>query len=276
MIYTPAEMIELSTKDFDIRQILDCGQIFRYEKIDEGKYFVYSLDKRCLVEQKGDCVKIYSKDKDYFWHYFDLDRDYSEIKDMLRQKPFMANAVEYGSGIRILNQDRWEMLISFIISANNHIPRIKGIIRRLCDKLGKDMGEYKAFPTAQSMASEGEAFYAELGAGYRAKYLADTAHRVAEGFDLERIENMQADKANKYLCNLLGVGEKVADCILLFGYHKSDVFPVDTWIRKVYKDIFGETCENKKIIRERLINLYSKELAGYAQQYLFFNKRDMN
>lgn len=276
MIYTPAGMIELSTKDFDIRQILDCGQIFRYEKIDEGKYFVYSLDKRCLVEQKGDCVKIYSKDKDYFWHYFDLDRDYSEIKDMLRQKPFMANAVEYGSGIRILNQDRWEMLISFIISANNHIPRIKGIIRRLCDKLGKDMGEYKAFPTAQSMASEGEAFYAELGAGYRAKYLADTARRVAEGFDLECIENMQADKANKYLCNLLGVGEKVADCILLFGYHKSDVFPVDTWIRKVYKDIFGETCENKKIIRERLINLYSKELAGYAQQYLFFNKRDMN
>lgn len=276
MIYTPAEIIELSTKDFDIRQILDCGQIFRYEKIDEGKYFVYSLDKRCLVEQKEDCVKIYSKDKEYFWHYFDLDRDYSEIKDMLRQKPFMANAVEYGSGIRILNQDRWEMLISFIISANNHIPRIKGIIRRLCDRLGKDMGEYKAFPTAQSMASEGEAFYAELGAGYRAKYLADTARRVAEGFDLECIENMQADKANKYLCNLLGVGEKVADCILLFGYHKSDVFPVDTWIRKVYKDIFGETCENKKIIRERLINLYSKELAGYAQQYLFFNKRDMN
>lgn len=276
MIYTPAEIIELSTKDFDIRQILDCGQIFRYEKINEGKYFVYSLDKRCLVEQKDDCVKIYSKDKEYFWHYFDLDRDYSEIKDMLRQKPFMANAVEYGSGIRILNQDRWEMLISFIISANNHIPRIKGIIRRLCDRLGKDMGEYKAFPTAQSMASEGEAFYAGLGAGYRAKYLADTARRVAEGFDLECIENMQADKANKYLCNLLGVGEKVADCILLFGYHKSDVFPVDTWIRKVYKDIFGETCDNKKIIRERLINLYSKELAGYAQQYLFFNKRDMN
>lgn len=276
MIYTPAEIIELSTKDFDIRQILDCGQIFRYEKIDEGKYFVYSLDKRCLVEQKDDCVKIYSKDKEYFWHYFDLDRDYSEIKDMLRQKPFMANAVEYGSGIRILNQDRWEMLISFIISANNHIPRIKGIIRRLCDRLGKDMGEYKAFPTAQSMASEGEEFYAELGAGYRAKYLADTARRVAQGFDLECIENMQADKANKYLCNLLGVGEKVADCILLFGYHKSDVFPVDTWIRKVYKDIFGETCDNKKIIRERLINLYSKELAGYAQQYLFFNKRDMN
>lgn len=276
MIYTPDEIIELNTKDFDIRQILDCGQIFRYEKIEEGKYLVYSLDKRCLVVQKGYRVEIFSKDKEYFWHYFDLDRDYSEIKDMLRQKPFMVNAVEYGSGIRILNQDRWEMLISFIISANNHIPRIKGIIRRLCDKLGKDMGEYKAFPTAKSMASEGEEFYVELGAGYRAKYLADTARRVAEGFDLECIENMQADKANKYLCNLLGVGEKVADCILLFGYHKSDVFPVDTWIRKVYKDIFGETCDNKKIIRERLINLYSKELAGYAQQYLFFNKRDMN
>lgn len=276
MIYTQADTIELSTKDFDIRQILDCGQIFRYEKIEEGKYYVYSLDKRCLVEQIGDCVKIYSDDKEYFWHYFDLDRDYSEIKDLLRNKPFMAQAVEYGSGIRILNQDKWEMLISFIISANNHIPRIKGIIRRLCDRLGKDVGEYKAFPTVQAMASESESFYAELGAGYRAKYLADTSRKVAEGFDLECIVDMQADKANKYLRTLLGVGEKVADCILLFGYHKSDVFPVDTWICKVYKDIFGESCDNKKVIREKLINMYSKELAGYAQQYLFFNKRDLN
>lgn len=276
MIYTQADIIEISTQDFDIRQILDCGQIFRYEKIDEGKYYVYSLDKRCLVEQSDACVKIYSKDREYFWHYFDLDRDYSKIKESLREKPFMAQAVEYGSGIRILNQDRWEMLISFIISANNHIPRIKGIIRRLCDKLGKDMGEYKSFPTAQAMASKDETFYAELGAGYRAKYLADTAKRVADGFDLDCVNEMQADQANKYLCKLLGVGEKVADCILLFGYHKIDVFPVDTWIRKVYRDIFGESCDNKKIIREKLINMYSKELAGYAQQYLFFNKRDMN
>ena len=165
------------------------------------------------------------------------------------------------------------MVISFIISANNHIPRIKGIIERLCAGLGRDMGGYYAFPTAEAMADKGEDYYFALGAGYRAPYLASTATAIAEGsFDIDAVRSMPTKEAAKYLCSLLGVGPKVADCILLFGYHRTDVFPVDTWIKKVYRDTLGGAATNKQM-REKLIALYGN-LSGYAQQYLFFGKRD--
>ncbi|MDE6870135.1 MAG: 8-oxoguanine DNA glycosylase, partial [Clostridia bacterium] len=260
-------------EDFDIRHILDCGQIFRYEKLSEGEYKVYSKDKTCLVRQSQDNAVIESDDPEYFVNYFDLGRDYGEIKQKLKGKPFMDEAMQYGHGIRILNQDKWEMLISFIISANNHIPRIKGIIGRLCASLGKNMGDYYAFPTPEAMASKDEEFYKALGAGYRAKYLAITSRQVADGFDLDAIDCMDGNTANKKLCTLMGVGSKVADCILLFGYHKQDVFPVDTWIKKVYKDVVGDDIDNNNIIRRKLIDIYG-EYSGYAQQYLFFNKRE--
>lgn len=259
-------------KDFDIRQILDCGQIFRYAHKDNGDYEVFSKDKKCVVSQHGDRAIIKSDDLAYFYNFFDLDNDYGKIKHQLKDKPFMSDAVEYGYGIRILNQDPFEMLISFIISANNHIPRIKGIIQRLCTALGEKKDGYFAFPTPQAMADMDEKFYSQLGAGYRAKYLESTAKAVAGGFDLTKPYHMNGDEANKYLCKLLGVGSKVADCILLFGYHKSDVFPVDTWIKKVYADMTGQDKTNKEI-RSYLINTYGS-LSGYAQQYLFFNKRD--
>ena len=258
---------------FNIRQILDCGQIFRYHQQDENTWIVYSLDKKAIVKEFPDRVEIECEDKDYFINYFDLNTDYNIIKEGLKDKPLMKESIEYGYGIRILKQDKWEMLISFIVSANNHIPRIKSIIERICDRLGKDMGDYHAFPTPQAMASVDQAFYKELGAGYRDKYLIETAKAVAGGFDLEEISNMNAEQANKRLCTLMGVGPKVADCILLFGYHKQDVFPVDTWVKKIYKDVTGKQEENNKKIRNDLLNIYG-ENAGYAQQYLFFNKRD--
>lgn len=264
-------------KDFDIRHILDCGQIFRYTKLDEGKYMVFSKDKRCVVEQTHDKAEISfdsEKDRDYFWHYFDLDTNYSLIKSTLEDKPLMKEAVKYGHGIRILNQDKWETLISFIISANNHIPRIKGIIDRLCTKLGKNMGDYYAFPTSEAMASMDEDFYKSIGAGYRAKYLEVTSRKIAEGFDLDAIDKLDGLSANKKLCSLMGVGSKVADCILLFAYHKQDVFPVDTWIKKVYKDITGKVSIDIKKTRKDLLDIYGEDMAGFAQQYLFFNKRE--
>lgn len=265
-------------KDFDIRHILDCGQIFRYTKLGVNNYVVYTKDKRCFVEQNSDFAKIsYDNecDGEYFRHYFDLDRDYSYIKNTLKDKPFMSDAVKYGYGIRILNQDKWETLISFIISANNHIPRIKGIIDRLCTNLGKNMGDYYAFPTPEAMASQNEDFYKSIGAGYRAKYLEVTSKKIAEGqFDLESIDSLNGIEANKKLCTLMGVGSKVADCILLFGYHKQDVFPVDTWIKKVYSDITGKNSDDIKKIRKELLDIYGEDMAGFAQQYLFFNKRE--
>ncbi len=273
MLVEKNSIIITDLSSFDIRQILDCGQIFRYSKMGEGLYRVYSSDKTCMVEQTSEKAVITTDDIEYFYNFFDLDRDYGKIKASLADKPFMKEAIEYGRGIRILNQDKWEMLISFIISANNHIPRIKGIIDRLCKSLGKDMGEYRAFPTAQKMAEQDENFYAAIGAGYRAKYLAETSKAVAQGFDLDEIANLDGMSANKRLCTLMGIGPKVADCILLFAYHRQDVFPVDTWIKKVYKDIVGDGENNNLAIRKKLIATYG-EYSGYAQQYLFFNKRD--
>lgn len=259
-------------KDFDIRQILDCGQIFRYAKTGENEYTVMSRDKRLKVTQDENKAVIYG-DKAFAREFFDLDRDYGKIKKQLEDLPYMSESLEYGGGIRILNNDAWEMIISFIISANNHIPRIKGIIERLCAGLGRDMGGYYAFPTAEAMADKGEDYYFALGAGYRAPYLASTATAIAEGrFDIDAVRSMPTKEAAKYLCTLLGVGPKVADCILLFGYHRTDVFPVDTWIKKVYRDTLGGAATNKQM-REKLIALYSN-LSGYAQQYLFFGKRD--
>ena len=273
MLIQKNNIIITDLRDFDIRHILDCGQIFRYEKLSEGQYRVYSKDKTCLVRQDSDKAVIESDAPEYFVNYFDLERDYGEIKQRLKGKPFMDEAIEYGHGIRILNQDKWEMLISFIISANNHIPRIKGIIGRLCANLGKNMGDYYAFPTPEAMAGKDEDFYKAIGAGYRAKYLAVTSRQVADGFDLDALDSMDGNAANKKLCTLMGVGSKVADCILLFGYHKQDVFPVDTWIKKVYKDVVGDGVDNNNIIRRKLIDIYG-DYSGYAQQYLFFNKRE--
>lgn len=265
------DIIIKDTRDFDIRQTLDCGQIFRYSKIGENSYEVFSKDKRCVVTQEG--VAVISSDDAAYWHrFFDLDNDYGAIKNALRDKPFMKDAVEYGGGIRILNQDPFEMLISFIVSANNHIPRIKGILSRMCEGLGEKMDGYYAFPTPEAMAAKDADYYASIGAGYRAEYLSETAKAVADGFDLSKPCYMDGDAANKYLCTLKGVGPKVADCILLFAYHKSDVFPVDTWIKKVYADMTGKDATNKEI-RKYLISEYGN-LSGYAQQYLFFNKRD--
>ena len=258
---------------FNIKHILECGQIFRFFERADGSYEVFSKDKRAIVRQNDVEAEIISEDAQYFAKFFDLDRDYNEIKEKLRDKPFMQEAIEYGNGIRILNQDKWEMLISFIISANNHIPRIKGIIQRLCERLGENKGDYYAFPTPEKMAQMDENFYASIGAGYRAAYLASTAREVANGFDLEEIVSMDGNEGNKKLCKLLGVGPKVADCILLFAYHKQDVFPVDTWIKKVYKDVIGDDEVNNNAMRRKLIDIYG-EYSGYAQQYLFFNKRE--
>ncbi|MDE6550914.1 MAG: 8-oxoguanine DNA glycosylase [Clostridia bacterium] len=269
------DIIVSDLRDFDIRQILDCGQIFRYVRNDDGSYTVYSTDKRCNVRQSDGYAVIGSDDKSYFTDFFDLSRDYSLIKSRLESKPFMAEAISYGSGIRILNSQPWEMIISFIISANNHIPRIKGIIDRLCTGLGKNMGDYYAFPSPEAMASKDEDYYASIGAGYRAAYLAKTARAVADGdFNINAVYGMDSASAGRYLCTLMGVGPKVADCILLFGYHREDVFPVDTWIKKVYRDTLGG-IDNNAVIRKRLIEIYG-DLSGYAQQYLFFNKRDTN
>jgi N-glycosylase/DNA lyase len=260
---------------FSARAILECGQVFRFKEIPGG-YEVISIDKRCQILEGADETRLITNDPEYFIRYFDLDRDYGAIIDMLNEIPDMREATEFGKGMRILNQDLFETLISFIISANNNIKRIQGIIARLCAALGESKGDYYAFPTPEAMATAGRELYYTLGAGYRADYLYDTACLVASGaFDLNKIWDMPTSEAAKYLITLPGVGSKVADCILLFAYHRMDVFPVDTWIAKVYADQC-EVCATRPMMREFLINKYGKELSGYAQQYLFYYKRFMS
>lgn len=252
-------------KDFNIKQTLECGQLFRYS-IKDNHAVCYTLDKKAVLYQDGDKIVIENEDKEYFENYFDLKCDYSQIKEQLKNLPMMRTAVRYGYGIRILRQDIVETIISFIISANNNIPRIQGILNRIAPN-GK-------FPTLSELSKITEEEFKQMGSGYRAPYLVKSIKTLAENkINLSVPQTLNGYDANKFLCeNLVGVGPKVADCILLFGYHKMDVFPVDTWVKKIYQDLFGD-MPSPKIIRQKLIDLYD-ENAGYAQQYLFYNKRD--
>lgn len=252
-------------KDFNIKQTLECGQLFRYN-IEKNYATVFSLDKKAILYQNKDKIIIENEDKEYFENYFDLGCDYSIIKEKLKNAPMMQKAIEYGYGIRILRQDIQEVIISFIISANNNIPRIQGILNKIAPN-GK-------FPHISELAKWSEADFKQIGCGYRSAYLAKSIKILSENkIDLFSVYNLNGEQANKFLCdNFVGVGPKVADCILLFGYHKMDVFPVDTWVKKVYQDLFNEQS-SPKVIRQKLIETYGN-LSGYAQQYLFYQKRD--
>ena len=261
-----------NSKDFDIKDILECGQVFRFKKTHFG-YVVYSLCHKAEIYVQEVYTKIVCDDTKYFEKYFDFCTDYAKIKSALSVYPILSNAINSCEGVRILNQDPLEMIISFIISANNNIPRIKAIIEQICVSYGKNMGDYYAFPTLEEMKNIPLEFFRSIKCGYRDKYLFNTIQAIANGFDLAKIYSMDTNEARKYLSTLMGVGPKVADCILLFGYHKTDVFPTDTWIKKVYWEDFGGTEKNPASITKYFLNLFGDK-AGYAQQYLFYSKRE--
>lgn len=263
---------------FSVREILCSGQVFRFNSLNSG-YTLTAGKEFALLKQSGQKTVIECTDEEYFYNYFDLDTDYSVIIKKLEENCLIKGAVNYGRGIRILKQEKLETVISFIISANNNIKRIQGIIDRICLSLGEKYNfngmEYYAFPPIEKLAQAGEDFYKSIGAGYRASYLDKTSKEIALGFDLTAIENMTLNSAEKSLMSLYGIGKKVCDCILLFAYGRQDVFPVDTWIEKVYYDSFC-TC-GEKICREKIAEHFTgifKEYSGYAQQYLFYYKRN--
>ncbi len=280
MIYTKDKnLIKVYDKtQFNIKHILECGQVFRYN-CNNGIYCVYSLDKKAVIKEYDEYYEILTDENyvDYFINYFDLNNDYNLIKKELLKLAFdndiLKQAINYGYGIRILKQNLFETIISFIISANNNIKRIQGIIERLCSKLGEKKKDYFAFPTCEALASQNEEFYKTCGAGYRAAYLVETSNFLNKSFDYDNYFNLPTDIARKKLLSLKGVGGKVADCILLFGINDFNVFPVDTWIEKVYYDIFPKEKINREKIRKNLTD-YFGNLSGYAQQYLFYYKRE--
>ena len=256
---------------FNVRDTLECGQIFRYRQLSDDTYAVFSQDKYAVVTTVGDKVEVRTNYKDYFWHYFDLDTDYAaKVARISAISPLMKEAAEFGKGIRILNQDLTEMIFSFIISANNNIKRIQLIIERMCNAIGKQTEYGRAFPTVEALASSPVDFYKGIGAGYRDKYLHDTANMLLT-YDLSALSDMDSATARKELLKFMGIGPKVADCILLFGLKRSDVFPVDTWLKKVYHAYFEQGHKDAEI-STFFTNLFGND-AGLCQQYLFYFQR---
>ena len=273
------ETIKVSSEYFSVKDTLLCGQFFRFKSYQNG-YLVFAEDKCAYCYEDGDFSYIICQNdnKDFFTNFFDLSRDYSLIYNAAigENVEILSKAANCGKGIRILNQNSIEALITFIVSQNNNIPRIKGIIERLCSGLGEKKSfldqEYFAFPTLEKMAAQDISFYQSIGLGYRAAYVKSIAERLTKDLDLAKLDKLQTEQLKKELVKLYGVGEKVANCVLLFGFHRSDSFPVDTWIEKVYAQDFGGKIKNRIKITEWFLQRF-KENSGYFQQYLFHYKR---
>ncbi len=274
MIYSVQQdkIIIKDTKDFNISHILECGQVFTYKKNAENDYDVYSLDEFANVKKIGDEYIIYTKNPKYFVNYFDLDTDYSAIKKDIAKNDYIKKAINYGSGIRILRQNLLEVIIGFIVSANNNISRITKTMQKIRE-YGEKKDNYYAFPTLSRLNDITIQDFKDMGAGYRAEYLYQTIRQLND-VDLPKTKQWDTQKLKKWLLSLYGVGPKVADCILLFGYGRCDCFPVDTWIEKVYIDIF-KTKQSRLKMSSDLVQYFGKN-AGYAQQYLFFYKRSFD
>ena len=263
---------------FDPSATLGCGQVFRWERSGEA-FFVQAGGSACILQREGKVTSLLCEEEDvpFFEHYFDLKSNYAEICGRIGAFgiPRLAEAAAFGKGIRILNQGAEETIFSFIISQNNNIPRIRAILSRLCRALGKERafcGErYFSFPSAAVLAEQGEPFFRSAGCGYRARYLAETARVLADG-GAERLRSMPAEKLRGELMRLPGVGPKVADCILLFAFHRTEAFPVDTWVEKAYRQL-GGTLRGREKIAASLEERFG-ELSGYVQQYLFYYERD--
>ena len=259
-----------SLDEFNAEHILECGQVFCYKK-DGDIYKVFPGREYAEIIEKDGTAFIKTSSPQFFVKYFDLDSNYSQIKDSLKEFQILKKPIEFGYGIRILNQDLFETLISFIVSSNNNIKRIQLILNNLRKNLGEKMAEdIYSFPTFEKLLSCSEEFFVRMGAGYRASYL----YKVLRQIDLNMLEeykSLPTDKLREKLLTLSGVGPKVADCVLLFGYHRGDVFPVDTWIYKMYNNYYPHLDDREKI-RNNLTREF-KLLSGYAQQYLFFYQR---
>lgn len=249
--------------NFDLAQTLDCGQAFRWSQNENGVWSGIAFDKYIeLYEKDGDII-ISGSTKDDFdalWaNYFDLRRDYGQIIKDVSVNETVKKAAEYSSGIRLLNQDSWEALCSFIISQNNNIPRIKGIVERLCENFGDKINGGYTFPRAETIAKLTVDDLAVIRSGFRAKYIIDAAQKVTSGeINLGELRHTDYDAAREILMTIKGVGPKVADCVLLYGLSRIEAFPRDVWIKRALQQMFdGELPE------------CAVRYAGIVQQYIF-------
>lgn len=270
--------ISLKSKGFSVFKTFDCGQCFRFDPV-EDKNFDYRVDgvafgRHVSFAERGDKLFIRTTPEELksIWApYLQLETDYDAINKRIvdtlpeESRAHMQLAVDTGYGIRILRQDSWEALCSFIISQNNNIPRIKKIISQMSEKFGENLDGGYAFPSAKALFEAGEAEIFALKTGFRAKYIYDAAKKVYTGeLDLNAVANAATyDEAAEMLMTVSGVGPKVAACTLLFGFGRYDAFPVDVWIKKVIDKRFNGSLDHKAL----------GDVAGIAQQYLFYYER---
>lgn len=274
---------------FDIKQILESGQVFRFEKIAEHSFILNAKQKLIkIVQQEESSSAIFYNtnisEMDEVWSpYFDLETSYAYIANTLREKdPFMKQAVDFGKGIRILKQDPWEMLISFIISQNKSIPQIKTCIENISCAFGFPINEqtgqeknYYSFPTPKELSRATEEMLKECKVGFRAAYILDACHKVLNGdVILNDLYIMEREEAKEKLMTIKGVGPKIADCILLFAYGKTGAFPTDVWIKRVMEGVYFEGKEVKPEEIQKFAKEYFGSLCGYAQQYIFYYGRE--
>jgi len=276
------EIVISDITDFDLIKTFECGQCFRWS-IDEHNNSVgdKNFDVAYIGVAHGRVLKLRQsknsvilscsmKDVESIWHdYFDLDRDYSEIRKNLCIDDYMMNATNFGKGIRLLSQDKWEALCSFIISQNNNIPRIKAIINTLCSNFGDSImfekNQYYTFPSAKQLATLSSVDLTPLRCGYRAEYIIRAAKSITNGeINLDKIADSTPEIARSELKKLHGVGDKVADCVMLFGLHMLDAFPLDVWMKRAVSEHYGPDFDPS------IFSPYS----GIAQQYIFHYTRN--
>ena len=273
--------IVFDSKFFNVLDTLECGPVFRFRPYKDG-FLVYTLDKCAYCYNADDkaIIECEDNDYDYFYNYFDLDRDYSKIYQSAttRGVEILTISAKLGKGIRILNQDAKETIISFLISQNNNIPRIKSIIEKLCVSLGEKkefLGEeFYAFPSLETLKKQPLEFYKNMGLGYRAKYLLNTLDFLEKYHDLQLLKSLDTNCLKSVLMSVNGIGAKVADCVTFFGFRKTDSFPVDTWIEKIYIEDFNGTLKSRQKMAEYFVQNFG-ENSGYFQQYLFYYKRSL-
>ena len=278
-------ILEGISEDFEPKHVFECGQCFRWLREDDGSYTGVVQGKVINVKKENDLIIFDNTNKEDFeniwFDYFDLGRNYGEIKKQLKvMDEYLEKATEFGKGIRILQQDGWEMLISFIISANNRIPMIQRAINNLSERYGKFIDEYRgkkyyAFPTPEELSKVSVEDIRACQTGFRDKYIKSVVDYVNENDeDVLSYRKLDTSECIKELVKFNGVGPKVADCIALFGMQKYDTFPVDVWVKRVMEEFYVEDNLSLPKIRKFALDKFG-DLAGFAQQYLFYYAREL-
>lgn len=278
------KVILKEVKNFELPHIFDCGQCFRWHRQKNDNYIGVAFGRVIELEKQGDNVVLYNTNLEEFnsiWcDYFDLKRNYSDIKEKFSEDPLLKKAVDFGYGIRLLQQEPFEILLSFITSANNRIPMIKRAIENISKTYGDEIeynGQvYYTFPTLEALKGATMEEIEALGVGFRAKYIIEAIKNVAEDTrNLEEIKSLSDDECHEGLKGFNGVGPKVSDCIMLFSMQKYSAFPVDVWVKRAMQFFYLAPDVSLPKIRAFGRNKFG-DLSGFAQQYLFYYARENN